>query len=70
MIGIDIPGLQCVRDFNAGILIQNLEPESIAMALTEIEKDYEAYVENCFKAAEHFSFDKAVAPLVNDLRSI
>jgi glycosyltransferase involved in cell wall biosynthesis len=68
VVGINIPGLRSVRDFSAGVLIDRLDPRDIAAAIMEIETGYEGYVSNCLRAAETFSFDKAVDVLLQDIR--
>ena len=67
VIGIDIPGLQPVREFDCGILIKDMQPESIKNAIVEIESRFDYYSENCLRAAAHFSFDKMAEPFLDYL---
>lgn len=67
VIGTRLPGLKPIEDFNAGVLIENLEVSTIKRAIATIEADYHAYAHNCLKAAERFSFDRSIAPFVDDL---
>jgi glycosyltransferase involved in cell wall biosynthesis len=67
VIGVDIPGLKPIKDFEAGILIKDLEPENIKKAIDTIESNYDYYSQNCLKAAEHYSFDKMAKPFVDYL---
>ena len=67
VIGIDIPGLQPVRDFDCGVLTKDMQPESIKNAIVEIESRFDYYSENCLRAAAHFSFDKMAEPFLDYL---
>ena len=58
----NILGFNFVKEFNCGILIDNLNEEGIHEAVLTIRKDYNTYVENAIKAAKHFSFDTAIKP--------
>jgi len=62
VIGSDILGLHSVIDFEAGILVANRSVESIREAINTISADRMRFRNNCFKAAEHFSFDRAIEP--------
>lgn len=66
-VGVDCPGLKPIEDFEAGILLKNLEPENIKQAIDKIESNYEYYSRNCLKAAEHYSFDKTAKPFIDYL---
>jgi glycosyltransferase involved in cell wall biosynthesis len=59
VIGSDILGLSSTREFNAGILIQELSARSILRAISEIESGYEQFSRNCIRAALHFDFAEA-----------
>jgi hypothetical protein len=67
VVGIDVPGLKPVTDFNAGSLIANLEPSSIKGAIDIIEEDYDQKVLGCYRAAAHYNFAETVAPFINYL---
>jgi glycosyltransferase involved in cell wall biosynthesis len=67
VIGQDILGLQPVREFDCGVLIQDLNPASIKKAIEQIEDNFEYYSQNCLKAAEHYSLDKAAKPFIEHL---
>jgi hypothetical protein len=69
VIGINIPGLKPIEDFNAGVLIDDMKPETIESAVRKIEENYETLVKGCFKAAEYFSFDKRVEPFIHLLKT-
>ncbi len=62
VIGNNLPGLKVIEDFGAGILIDDFGPETIHKAITTIKSNYDFYRDNCLKAAEHYSFDRHVAP--------
>ena len=67
VIGNRSDGLQPINDFNAGILIDDFEPETILNAVKLIQCNYEYYEKNCSKAAEHYSFDKNITPFISYL---
>lgn len=67
VVGQDILGLDPVREFDCGVLIKDLLPESIKAAIETIEKKFDYYSRNCLKAAAHYSFDKMAAPFVEYL---
>ena len=67
VVGLDILGLKPVKEFDCGVLIKDLEPESIKSAIGKIERNFDYYSQNCLKAASHYSFDKAAKPFVDYL---
>jgi len=67
VVGVDAPGLSPVRDFDCGVLIKDLGPASIRVAIDRIESDFEYYSRNCLKAAAHYSLDKTVQPFLDYL---
>lgn len=68
VIGIDIPGLKIIKDFNAGILLKEVTKESISRAINDIERNYKFYVNNCFLAAAEYDFHKSIKPYVLQLQ--
>ncbi len=67
VVGSDLPGLASVREFEAGVLIPEFTPDAIKQAIDIIIPDCARMKANCLRAAEHFSFDKAIAPFVRFL---
>lgn len=67
VIACNIPGFSFVREFDAGVLIDDYEPETIQKAVIEILGNYKKYSANCYRAAKHFSFDTAVKPYIEFL---
>lgn len=67
VIAPDIEGMSSVHDFGTGVLIANYKPETIKAAIEQIEHNYSLYVENCKKAAKHFSFTKMAKPFLQYL---
>ena len=67
VIALDIIGAKPVAEFDCGVLINDLRPESIKQAIDEIESSFEHYSNNCLKAAEHYSLDKTAKPFVDYL---
>lgn len=64
-----LEGLKAVEEYEAGILVDDMSPASIRSAIDRIEQDYDRYVGNCFRAAEHFSFDRHLQPFVQYLEA-
>lgn len=69
VIGSNIPGLSSVENFNTGVLINNYSPLSIKKAIDNINEDFIEKSNNCLKAAEYFSFDRAVQPFKDYLKN-
>ena len=69
VIGNNLEGLKMIEDFEAGILINDFEPETILHAITKIKSNYDFYKQNCIKAAKHYSFDNTVKPFITFLFS-
>jgi hypothetical protein len=68
VIGIDIPGLNPVLEFNAGVLVRNLQPDTLFEAINTIRENYTNMKDGCKKAAAHFSFDSMVIPFIQFLK--
>lgn len=67
VIGINIIGLKSVNDFNAGILINEVNETNIKTAIKTIEADYVKYSENCIKASKEFDFKKGFDNFINNI---
>jgi glycosyltransferase involved in cell wall biosynthesis len=67
VIGSNILGLQDVKIFNAGILIDDYQPKTIALAINQIYKNYSFYSDASYKAGRHFDFQKFFLPILDDL---
>lgn len=67
VIACNIPGFSFVKDFGAGVLIDDYEPATIYRAIMEIEANYKQYSDACYRAAEYFSFDRNVEPYIQFL---
>ena len=57
VIAIDIPGFDDVREYNAGILIDKLDPQSLKNAVDTIVLNYDVYRNNAIKLAIKNSFE-------------
>ena len=66
----NITGFQFVKEFQCGILIDNLDADTIRNAIMMIRNNYSFYVDNTKTAAAHFSFDKAITPYLEFIESI
>jgi glycosyltransferase involved in cell wall biosynthesis len=67
VIACNIPGFQFIREFRAGILVDDYRPETIYQAVQAIEEDFGSYSEACYRAARHFSFEKGVNSYIDFL---
>lgn len=67
IIGIDIPGLSAIKDYNAGILLKDITICNINQAIDKIKQNYSMYVKNCFLAAKEYDFTKNVANYIRDI---
>ena len=67
VVGQDILGLEPVKEFDCGVLIKDLKPETIRQAVEKIEGNFDYYSQNCLKAAEHYSLDKTTEPFIEYL---
>jgi|TARA_B100000315_G_scaffold187081_1_gene176638 glycosyltransferase involved in cell wall biosynthesis len=56
VIGSDILGLRLVKEFDAGILLQDISPASIAEAIHSIRADHATFQQNCIRAAKALDF--------------
>ena len=67
VIACNIPGFFFVKEFGAGVLIDDYKPETIFKALKHIESNYEQYSDACYAIAKQYSFDKHVKPYIDFL---
>lgn len=56
MLGQDVPGLQEVLHYGAGVLIKNLSPEGIAEGLRYLFDDYSQFAEGAMRAGRALCF--------------
>lgn len=63
VVGSDILGLASVRVYDTGVLLGVPSSAAIASSFTKIRSDHAKFVENCYRAAHHFDFTRAVEPL-------
>lgn len=69
VLAVDIPGFTFINEFECGALVKNLEAKTIREAIVQIRSNYETYSTNAILAAKHFSFDKAVQPYLDFVRT-
>jgi glycosyltransferase involved in cell wall biosynthesis len=67
VIGSNILGLQDIKVFNAGVLIDDYQPETIVLAINRIYESYNRYSEASYNAGRHFDFKKYFLPMLDDL---
>lgn len=68
IIGIDIPGLNIIKKYSAGILLKDITNDNINQAIQEIKNNYSVYVKNCFLAAKDYDFTKNIASYINHIK--
>ncbi len=69
VIGSDILGLQSVRDYATGVLLQELTPETIANGVRDVLKRHASMRKACAVAAREFDFGVRVQPFVEFLHN-
>jgi len=69
VLAIDIIGFKFVTEMQCGVLIPDLEPETIRAGINKIRSAYAFYEANTGAAAKHFSFDKALKPYLEYVNS-
>ncbi|WP_444994553.1 hypothetical protein [Aliikangiella sp. IMCC44359] len=67
VIANDILGLQSVNEFKAGVLLKEVNGESIKQAINTVKSNYQSYQQSAINAAKHFDFSKAVPPFAEML---
>ncbi len=67
VIGTNIPGLSIVTDYQAGVLIDQHDPESIAGAVQRIRSNYASFQNGAIRASRNYSFSKYLNLYINDL---
>lgn len=67
VVACNIPGFQFVREFGAGILIDDYDPGTIHQAIQLIEENYDKYRQGCYEAARKYSFERTVGPYIDFL---
>ena len=60
VIGNNILGLSSIRDFDCGVLIEELSGKNIALAAASIACNYDHFAENSKRAAAFFDVEKGV----------
>ena len=69
VLAIDIPGFKFIEEKKCGVLIEDLSVKSIRAGIEKIRSNYDMYAQNTIKAAEYFSFDKAVQPYLENVKN-
>ena len=65
IIANDTIGFKPVKEKNCGVLIPDLQPDTIRAGIEKIRSNYAYYASNTKPAAKHFSFDKAIQPYLD-----
>ena len=60
-------GLRAVSDLNAGVLLADVNPQSIQQAVSRIDADFLRYRAHALQAARKFSFSRAADPYIDFL---
>ena len=61
----DIPACEFVRDRNCGVLIPDVEVESIEHAIAEIEKSYDIMCKNSLQVAREMCFSRHIGAVID-----
>jgi glycosyltransferase involved in cell wall biosynthesis len=69
VVAVDIIGFAFVTELKCGVLIKDLQEESIRKAVMEIRNNYATFTANAIAAAQHFSFDKMAAPYIGFVKT-
>ena len=69
VVASDIIGFKFVKEFECGVLIEDLSPSTIRAAIETIRGNYDFYVANAIKAAKHYSFDTAISPYLKLIKA-
>jgi len=67
VVGSKILGLSCVEEYSAGILLSDVNSNSIRSAVTRISSEYEKYSAQCSIAAKVFDYRRMSAPYIQYL---
>lgn len=67
VIANNLPGLNSIEDFAAGVMIGAMSSKSIKNAIDKIESNYESYVKGAKEAALHFDFRANIHPFIEYL---
>jgi len=65
VIGNNLPGLNSIEDFSAGVMINVMSSNSIKKAIDKIELNYESYAKGAKEASLHFDFKSNVQPFIH-----
>ncbi len=58
----NIIGFQFVKEYNCGVLVDDLQPATIKKAVDKIRANYDTYCHNTLEVARFYSFDKRIEP--------
>lgn len=65
----DIIGFQFIKDKNCGVLVKDMEPQTIKNAIDQIRENYQLFSDNARMVAQEVSFDKMVQPFISYLKN-
>lgn len=67
VVASNLLGLQPVRDFRAGVVVESNSRADIARAVEQICADYASFSRGAAEAGNHFSFDRMARPYVESI---
>ena len=67
MLGQDVPGLQEVLHYGAGVLIKNLSPDGMAEGLKELFDDYAQFAKGAMRAGMALCFTPHFKRILSEL---
>lgn len=65
VIGSDIPGLNAVREYGAGVLLKDISANAIVTAIQDVRSNIESYRQGCLRAAEALDFAVCARPYLD-----
>lgn len=70
VVASNLPGLQSVHEYNAGVLLKSLGSSEIAKAIRKISDNYESFTVGAKKASSVFDFEKPIKEFINFLDNL
>lgn len=67
VIANNLKGLKSIKDYHAGVLIDNLSSKNILEAINQIESNYTYYAKGAKQASVDFDYKKGITPFIDFL---
>jgi glycosyltransferase involved in cell wall biosynthesis len=69
VVSNNVSGLNSIKEFKTGVMIESMDSRSIKDAIDQIELDYENYAIRSKNLSAHFDFSKNIIPFINYLKN-